>query len=123
MALRYHWGLGIGHAYSHHVVYDDINGLGTVVQLVDGMNMHLRSYSNRSCSTTQVENNSTSMDNVDNDEAAELMLTEHEALDWEESSDSETEKINGDCASEDERDYMDMYNKLDSDPEWMDMEG
>ena len=126
MALRYHWGLGISHTYSRQIVYSDIGGLGPVVQSVESCedaDMHLKSYSNRSGSTAQAENNSIGMDIVVDDEAAELTLVEREALDWEEDSDSEeSEKINRDCTSGDERDDMDMYDELGSDPEWIDME-
>ena len=126
MALRYHWGLRIGHTYSCHIVCSDIGGLGPVVQSVEShedVDMHLKSYSNRSGSTTWAENNSIGMDIVVDGEAAKLTLAECEELDWEEDSDSEeSEKINRDCASGDERDDMDMYDELGSDPEWIDME-
>ena len=68
----------------------------------------------------EMESNSTSMDKVVNNEAAESMLVNCKALDQEE--DSDTEVLETEKVLEDERDSTDMYNKLGSDPEWIDME-
>lgn len=57
-----------------------------------------------------------SVDNVVDGEAAELMLVDREVLDWQEDLDGELE-VNGDCASEEEGDSMDMCDGLGSDPE------
>ena len=119
MALRYHWGLGIGHTFSHYVACGNV-GLEPTVQSCKCVNMHLRSNGNGLSSIMEAESNSTSMDKVVDDEAAELMLVDCKALDQEEDSDSEvseTEKV-----SEDERDSTDVYDELGSDPEWIDTE-
>ena len=117
MALRYHWGLGIGHTYSHHVACGNVS-FEPAVQSCECANVYSKSNSNRLSSIMEAEGSSTCMDNVVDDEAAKLVLVDREALDWEEDSDSEeTEKV-----SEDERDSMDVYNELGSDPEWIDTE-
>ena len=115
MALRYHWGFRIGHTYSHYVARCDA-GLGPAVQSDEGCeSTNVRSQLNSN--GMRAESNSTHDDVVDN-EAAELMLADREALGWEEDWDSEEpEKV-----SDHERDYVDLYDELGSDPEWMDME-
>lgn len=130
MALRYHWGLGIGHTYSHHVACDASDLVPAVQSDASCQDMYIDTHANGSGSSTQAEKNSTFMDNVVDDEDAESMLVDREALDWEEDPDNEeTKKINGDdyaSDSESEDDgnsrVMDMYDELGSDPEWIDTE-
>ena len=132
MALRYHWGLGIGHTYSHSMEHDDAGShpsqpgvQSNESRRAMNMNIHSKSDSNWSRSTPQVENDSMCVDaDVVVDGAVELTLADWEALDWEEGSDRNLgqEDVNGDCVPEDEENSMDIYDGLDSDPEWADMD-
>lgn len=99
MSLRYHWGLGVGHTYHPYPRHHPHLQLPVPVRSPPPPNF-------------------ASTDNVDDDEAAELMLVDREALDWEEDSENEeTEKV-----LEHEWDSMDMHSELGSDPEWIDAE-
>lgn len=118
--MRYHWGLAIGHTYSHHTACDP-GGLRPAQAVQSDESIRSKSY-------MQEENSSTCMDSVvdNSDEEAELMLGDREALDWEDSEDSGSDssevekKINGNYTSEDEGNSMDMQDGLGSDPEWID---
>ena len=134
MTLRYHWGLGIGHTYLHSMEHDDTGGHPSQpgVQSNESrgamnVNIQLKSDSNWSGSTPQVENNLTCVDDVVVDGAAKLTLVDREALDWKEGSDSDSgnlgqEDVDGDCVSEDEGNSMGIYDGLGSDLEWADMD-
>jgi hypothetical protein len=117
MALRYHWGLGIGHIYAHSKEHDGIR---------DSFRSDQQGRGNAMGSTTRTSNRSPCLDNAsdDSDEAAELTLGNREALDWDldGGDDVEANKANVDWDDGEEEHQDDMYEELGSEPEWIDGE-
>ncbi|KIJ60703.1 hypothetical protein HYDPIDRAFT_98197, partial [Hydnomerulius pinastri MD-312] len=112
MLLRYHWGMGIGHAYSHVPDAPDR----------PGEQQESRVYSDTSpapSDTTPAASPGDGDDGSDHDQA-ELTLADREMVGWDE-SESNDGSISDESLMDSDRELAlyEMYDDLGSDAEWL----
>ena len=103
MVLRYHWGEGIGHAYTYS---NDYHGANYIVRRPESV----RLVGTDSCNSGGIGIEKAGFVGNGEDSGDELTLKDREELDWDEIN------ITGDIASEE---GMESDN-LGSDPDWVD---